>query len=53
VSGMFTRFEGTDVVIMTAIGLHKSEGSVIITLNTQGSRIIVGDMQETLFFAVY
>ena len=28
-------------------------GSVIVTLNTQGSRIIVGDMQESVFYAVY
>jgi splicing factor 3B subunit 3 len=27
--------------------------SAIVTLNTQGSRIIVGDMQESLSFAVY
>src|ERR1700761_3532045 len=27
--------------------------SAIVTLNTQGSRIIVGDMQESLIYAVY
>ncbi|KAF8512400.1 CPSF A subunit region-domain-containing protein [Gautieria morchelliformis] len=32
---------------------NKSFPSAIITLNTQGSRIIVGDMQESIFFAVY
>ena len=27
--------------------------SAIVTLNTQGSRIIVGDMQESVFYTVY
>lgn len=27
--------------------------SAIVTLNTQGSRILVGDMQDSIFFAVY
>jgi splicing factor 3B subunit 3 len=31
----------------------KSFPSAIVTLNTQGSRIIVGDMQESTFFAAY
>lgn len=32
---------------------NKSFSSAIISLNTQGSRIIVGDMQESITFAVY
>ncbi|KAF8142466.1 hypothetical protein K438DRAFT_1994994 [Mycena galopus ATCC 62051] len=32
---------------------NKSFASAIITLNTQGSRILVGDMQESVSFAVY
>ncbi|KAF8580455.1 hypothetical protein K439DRAFT_1654330 [Ramaria rubella] len=32
---------------------NKSFPSAIVTLNTQGSRIVVGDMQESVFFAVY
>ncbi|KAI0744105.1 CPSF A subunit region-domain-containing protein [Daedaleopsis nitida] len=31
----------------------KSFNSAIVTLTTQGSRIIVGDMQESVFYAVY
>ena len=31
----------------------KTFGSAIVTLNTQGSRIIVGDMQESVVLAVY
>ena len=26
---------------------------MIMTLNTQGSRIVVGDAQESIYFAVY
>lgn len=32
---------------------NKSFSSAIVTLNTQGSRILVGDMQESVFYAVY
>jgi splicing factor 3B subunit 3 len=32
---------------------NKTFSSAIVTLNTQGSRIIVGDMQDSIFFAVY
>ncbi|KAF5357416.1 hypothetical protein D9758_005852 [Tetrapyrgos nigripes] len=32
---------------------NKSFASAIVSLNTQGSRIIVGDMQESVSFAVY
>ncbi|KAF9652978.1 hypothetical protein BDM02DRAFT_3160528 [Thelephora ganbajun] len=32
---------------------NKSFGGAIISLNTQGSRIIVGDMQESVHYAVY
>ncbi|KAJ6476021.1 CPSF A subunit region-domain-containing protein [Mycena vitilis] len=32
---------------------NKSFASAIISLNTQGSRILVGDMQESVSFAVY
>ncbi|KAJ7646963.1 CPSF A subunit region-domain-containing protein [Roridomyces roridus] len=32
---------------------NKTFGSAIITLHTQGSRIIVGDMQESVSFAAY
>ncbi|EIW82846.1 hypothetical protein CONPUDRAFT_81012 [Coniophora puteana RWD-64-598 SS2] len=32
---------------------NKSFASAIVTLNTQGSRIIVGDMQESVHFAAY
>ncbi|KAF8510565.1 CPSF A subunit region-domain-containing protein [Hysterangium stoloniferum] len=32
---------------------NKAFPSAIMTLNTQGSRLIVGDMQESVFFAVY
>ncbi|KAL4078566.1 CPSF A subunit region-domain-containing protein [Scleroderma yunnanense] len=32
---------------------NKSFSSAIVTLNTQGSRIIVGDMQDSIFHAVY
>ncbi|KAH7888865.1 CPSF A subunit region-domain-containing protein [Phlebopus sp. FC_14] len=32
---------------------NKTFSSVIVTLNTQGSRIIVGDMQDSVFYAVY
>ncbi|KPV75805.1 uncharacterized protein RHOBADRAFT_52830 [Rhodotorula graminis WP1] len=32
---------------------NKSFASMIMTLNTQGSRIIVGDAQESIYFAVY
>ncbi|KAL1695035.1 CPSF A subunit region-domain-containing protein [Schizophyllum commune] len=32
---------------------NKGFGTTIVTLNTQGSRIIAGDMQESLFYAVY
>jgi splicing factor 3B subunit 3 len=33
--------------------LRQTFGSTIVTLNTQGSRILVGDMQESVFYAVY
>ncbi|KAI0755924.1 mono-functional DNA-alkylating methyl methanesulfonate N-term-domain-containing protein [Irpex lacteus] len=33
--------------------LRKTFSSAIVTLATQGSRIIVGDMQESIFFATY
>jgi len=33
--------------------LHQTFGSAVVTLNTQGSRILVGDMQESVYFAVY
>ncbi|KAF7796648.1 hypothetical protein EIP86_007831 [Pleurotus ostreatoroseus] len=32
---------------------NKTFNAGIVTLNTQGSRILVGDMQESIFFAVY
>nr|GAT58591.1 predicted protein [Mycena chlorophos] len=32
---------------------NKTFGSTIVTLNTQGSRILVGDMQESVSFVVY
>ncbi|TFY66687.1 hypothetical protein EVG20_g4405 [Dentipellis fragilis] len=32
---------------------NKTFGSAIVSLNTQGSRILVGDMQESVSFAVY
>ncbi|KAI0268860.1 CPSF A subunit region-domain-containing protein [Gloeopeniophorella convolvens] len=32
---------------------NKSFGSAIVTLNTQGSRILVGDMQESMYYAIY
>ncbi|KAI0916430.1 pre-mRNA-splicing factor rse1 [Taiwanofungus camphoratus] len=32
---------------------NKSFSSAIVTLNTQGSRILVGDMQESVSYAVY
>ncbi|GAA5996109.1 U2 snRNP complex subunit RSE1 [Rhodotorula paludigena] len=32
---------------------NKTFGSMIMTLNTQGSRIVVGDAQESVYFAVY
>ncbi|KAF8557619.1 hypothetical protein OG21DRAFT_1494597 [Imleria badia] len=32
---------------------NKTFSSAIVTLNTQGSRILVGDMQDSIFFAVY
>ncbi|KAF8843027.1 hypothetical protein BDN67DRAFT_964913 [Paxillus ammoniavirescens] len=32
---------------------NKAFSSVIVTLNTQGSRILVGDMQDSIFYAVY
>ncbi|OBZ70629.1 Pre-mRNA-splicing factor RSE1 [Grifola frondosa] len=32
---------------------NKNFGSAIVTLSTQGSRILVGDMQESISFAVY
>jgi len=32
---------------------NKTFGGAIVTLSTQGSRIIVGDMQESVSFAVY
>ncbi|GJE94388.1 DDB1 family protein [Phanerochaete sordida] len=32
---------------------NKSFSGAIVTLNTQGSRIIVGDMQESIHYAVY
>ncbi|OSD06959.1 hypothetical protein PYCCODRAFT_1474347 [Trametes coccinea BRFM310] len=32
---------------------NKNFPSAVVTLNTQGSRIIVGDMQESVFYAVY
>ncbi|KAJ8076333.1 pre-mRNA-splicing factor rse1 [Marasmius tenuissimus] len=32
---------------------NKQFGSAIVTLNTQGSRLIVGDMQESVSYAVY
>ncbi|CAL1706734.1 unnamed protein product [Somion occarium] len=32
---------------------NKTFSSAIVTLNTQGSRILVGDMQESVFYAVY
>ncbi|PFH52598.1 hypothetical protein AMATHDRAFT_1998 [Amanita thiersii Skay4041] len=32
---------------------NKAFATTIVTLSTQGSRIIVGDMQESLFYAVY
>ena len=35
------------------ISQRQNFGSAIVTLNTQGSRIIVGDMQESVFFAAY
>ncbi|KAL5528100.1 RSE1 [Sanghuangporus sanghuang] len=31
----------------------KTYGSAIVTLNTQGSRIIIGDMQDSVVYAVY
>jgi splicing factor 3B subunit 3 len=37
----------------TVSSVQKTFGSAIITLNTQGSRIIVGDMQESLYYTVY
>ena len=33
--------------------LHQTFSSVVVTLSTQGSRILVGDMQESVYFAVY
>ena len=33
--------------------ISQTFGSAIVTLNTQGSRIIVGDMQESIVYAVY
>ncbi|KIK98465.1 hypothetical protein PAXRUDRAFT_823827 [Paxillus rubicundulus Ve08.2h10] len=32
---------------------NKAFSSVIVTLSTQGSRILVGDMQDSIFYAVY
>lgn len=32
---------------------NKTFSTAIVSLNTQGSRIIVGDMQESIYFAVY
>ncbi|KAF9237558.1 CPSF A subunit region-domain-containing protein [Melanogaster broomeanus] len=32
---------------------NKAFSSAIVTLNTQGSRILVGDMQDSIFYAVY
>ncbi|KAH9839239.1 CPSF A subunit region-domain-containing protein [Rhodofomes roseus] len=32
---------------------NKSFASAIVSLSTQGSRILVGDMQESVFYAVY
>jgi len=32
---------------------NKSFSSAIVTLNTQGSRLLVGDMQDSISFAVY
>ncbi|KAN0135379.1 CPSF A subunit region domain containing protein [Lactarius tabidus] len=32
---------------------NKTIGAAIVTLSTQGSRILVGDMQESVYFAVY
>ncbi|KAI6125748.1 CPSF A subunit region-domain-containing protein [Pisolithus croceorrhizus] len=32
---------------------NKTFSSPIVTLNTQGSRILVGDMQDSIFYAVY
>ncbi|KIP06506.1 hypothetical protein PHLGIDRAFT_128225 [Phlebiopsis gigantea 11061_1 CR5-6] len=32
---------------------NKNFGCAIVTLNTQGSRILVGDMQESVYYAVY
>ncbi|KAI0786785.1 CPSF A subunit region-domain-containing protein [Abortiporus biennis] len=32
---------------------NKTFSSAIVTLNTQGSRIIVGDMQDSIFYVVY
>ncbi|KAF9448327.1 hypothetical protein P691DRAFT_775506 [Macrolepiota fuliginosa MF-IS2] len=32
---------------------NKQFASAIVTLSTQGSRILVGDMQESVYFAVY
>lgn len=33
--------------------MSQSFGSAIVTLSTQGSRILVGDMQESVYFATY
>ncbi|KAG6375479.1 CPSF A subunit region-domain-containing protein [Boletus reticuloceps] len=32
---------------------NKTFSSAVVTLNTQGSRIIVGDMQDSIFFVAY
>ncbi|KAI8974178.1 CPSF A subunit region-domain-containing protein [Trametes punicea] len=32
---------------------NKNFSSAIVTLNTQGSRLLVGDMQDSVFYAVY
>ena len=33
--------------------IHQSFSSPIVAINTQGSRLVVGDMQESVFYAVY
>lgn len=40
-------------LILMVLNASQSFTAAIVTLNTQGSRLIVGDMQESIYFAVY
>ena len=48
-----TRFVIVAKSFVSIAHLHQTFGSAVVALNTEGSRILVGDMQESVYFAVY